>query len=218
MMHGQFELPLIYQVIAIFLLAITGAIIAIRKKYDFSGVLIMAFIAGAGGAIIRDGIFLNQVSLIIEHWQYLVAILLAAMITPLFINYIKKIIPIFVAIDALGLGMFGIISAQMAINSNLNILAAIFIGLVGAISGGFLRDIVTKNEPLLLKPGQYYFTAVLIGIMIFIFLNVYFGINAQFSAIIGILFTFTLRILSYKLNWHTAPAINISQKLFKKNK
>lgn len=215
-MNGQFELPLLFQVIAVFLLAITGAMVAIEKKYDFSGVFVLAFIAGGSGAIIRDGVFLNKIPVIIEQWQYLAVIILAAIITAIFINYIKKITTIFVAIDALGLGIFGIISAQMAINSNLNVLAAIFVGLIGAISGGFLRDILTKSEPLLLKPGQYYITAALAGILLFILSSVYFDLNAQTAAIAAIVLIFIIRMLSYVFNWQTSPAINISQKLFNK--
>lgn len=213
MIHGQFEIPLIYQVLAVFLLAITGAMVAIEKKYDFSGVLILAFIAGASGAIIRDGIFLDKVPIMIEQWQYLIAIILAGIITAIFMPYIKKFNTVFVIIDALGLGIFGVIAAQMAINQNLNIIAAMFIGLIGAVSGGFFRDIVTKSDPLLLKPGQYYFTAALIGIVGFIMLAVYGNIEAQTAALIGIGLTLLLRLFSYFLNWQTTPAENISKKL-----
>lgn len=216
MISGQFELPLFFQVIAVFLLAITGAMLATEKKYDFSGVFVLAFITGASGAIIRDGIFLAQIPVMIEDWQYLAAILVATIITPLFIYYIKKITLIFIIIDALGLGIFGIIATQMALNNNLNILAAVLIGMIGAVSGGFLRDILTKSEPLLLKPGQYYVTASLAGIVLFVALTIYFTLNAQTAAIISIALIFLIRMLSYAFNWRTFPAVNLSQKLFRK--
>lgn len=217
-LQGQFELPLIYQVVAVFLLAITGAVVATEKKYDFAGVFTLAFIAGASGSIIRDGVFLSKVPVIVEQWQYLVAIIIAAIITPLFINYIKKITMLFVIFDALGLGLFGIISTQMALDSQLNILAAILIGLVGAISGGFLRDIFTKSEPLLLKPGQYYITAALAGIVLFVVLSVSAGLPTQLAAVAGIVLVFVIRILSFALNLQTTPAINVSQKFSPKNR
>lgn len=212
MIQGQFEIPFIYQLIAVFLLAITGAMIAMEKRYDFSGVLIMAFIAGASGAMIRDGMFLNQVPVMIEQWQYLAVIIAAAVVTAVFIMFIKRFNMVFVIVDALGLGIFGIIAAQMALNDGLNILAAIFVGLIGAVSGGFLRDIVTNTKPLLLKPSQYYFTAALAGIVIFIILAVYAGINAQIAAIIGIVITFLIRMLSITLNWHTFPVIDMTKR------
>ncbi len=215
MLLGQFELPLFFQVIAVFLLAITGAMLATEKKYDFSGVFVLAFITGASGAIIRDSVFLLQKPVIIEEWQYLVAILIATIITPIFIYYIKKINLVFIIIDALGLGLFAIISTQMALDNDLNILAAVLVGMVGAISGGFLRDIFTKSEPLLLKPGQYYITASLVGIVLFIALTMYASLNAQTAAILSIALIFLVRMLSYAFNWRTFPAINISQKLFK---
>ena len=211
---GQFELPLIFQVCAVFLLAITGAIVAMERKYDFAGVFMLAFITGASGAIIRDGVFLDRLPVMVEQWPYLAAILLAAIITLLFFGYIKKITPVFVVVDALGLGIFGIISAQLALYANLNVLAAVFIGLIGAISGGILRDIFTKSDPLLLKPGQYYITAALAGIILFIVLCLYAGMPAQWAALIGIAVTLVIRLLSYIFNWQTGPAINVSKKIF----
>ncbi len=213
MLHGQFTLPFAYELTAVFLLAITGAMVAIEKDYDFSGVLILAFIAGASGAIIRDGIFLNKVPIMVEKWQYLAAILAGAVITALFIGLIKKFNTVFVLIDALGLGIFGIIAAQLALMQDLNVLSAVLIGIVGATTGGLLRDLITTNEPLLLKPGQYYFSAALIGIIAFIALAVYADVNAQIAAIIGIFIVFVLRVLSFALNWQSFPAVNISKTL-----
>lgn len=213
MIEGQFVMPFSYEIIATFLLGITGAMVAIEKKYDFSGVLILALIAGASGGIIRDGVFLSNVPVFIEKWEYIAAIIAASIATAIFIFYIKKIMMVFVIIDALGLGIFGIIATQMALNANLNILAAVFIGLIGAISGGFLRDLVTKEEPLLLKPGQFYFTAALVGIVAFIALGVYGNVNAQTAALISIAIIFLIRMASILLNWHTFPAVNISKKL-----
>jgi uncharacterized membrane protein YeiH len=172
----------------------------------------MAFIAGASGSMIRDGIFLDRIPIMVEQWQYLAVIVLAAVVTALFVMFIKRFSMVFVVVDALGLGIYGIIAAQMAINADLNILAAIFIGLIGAISGGFLRDIVTNTDPLLLKPSQYYFTAALAGIVIFIALAIYLNINAQIAAIIGISITFLIRMLSVTLNWHTFPVIDMTKR------
>jgi uncharacterized membrane protein YeiH len=216
MVPGQFELPLIYQLIAVFLLAITGAMLALEKKYDVSGVFVLALIAGASGGIIRDGMFLATIPVIVQQWQYLAAIILAVIVSLIFISYIKRFATVFVAIDALGLGLFGIVSTQMALDSHLNILAAIFIGVVGAVSGGFLRDILTQTESLLLKPGQYYISAVLAGIILFLFLAMYVGIHTQVAIIAGIGITFVIRMLSFTFNWQTAPAITISEKLFHK--
>lgn len=216
MMPGEFELPLIYQLIAVFLLAITGAMLALEKKYDVSGVFVLALIAGASGGIIRDGVFLATIPVIIQQWQYLAAIILAVVVSLLFISFIKRFARVFVAIDALGLGLFGIVSTQMALDSHLNILAAIFIGVVGAVSGGFLRDIFTQTESFLLKPGQYYISAALAGIILFLFLAMYVGTETQFAIIAGIAITFVIRMLSFTFNWQTAPAITISEKLFHK--
>jgi len=219
MIEGQFVMPLGYEILATFLLAITGALLAIDKKYDISGVLILAVIAGAGGGLLRDGIFLSQIPLFIQNWEYIAAVIVAAIVAAVFAVFFKKITVLFVIADALGLGIFGIIATQMSLNAGLSVLAAIFIGLVGAVGGGLLRDVLIQQEPLLLKPGQFYFTAALIGIIVFLMLGIYAHLGAQLSAIISILIVFLVRMLSVILNWQTFPALEISQKFTKtKNK
>jgi uncharacterized membrane protein YeiH len=218
MIEGQFVMPMGYELIATFLLATTGAILAIDKKYDISGVLILAVIAGAGGGLLRDGIFLSQVPLFIQNWEYIVAVILAAIFSAIFTVFFNKITLFFVMADALGLGIFGIIATQMSLNAGLSVLAAIFIGLVGAVGGGLLRDVLIQQEPLLLKPGQFYFTAALIGIVVFLMLGIYGHYSAQISAIVSIVLVFLIRMLSIILNWQSFPVLDISQKLAIKKK
>jgi len=212
-MQGQFELPLIYQLIAVFLLAITGAMVAVERKYDIAGLFALAFVAGASGAIIRDGLFLAKIPIIIQEWQYLVAITLGAVVALFFMSYLKKFTTIFVIVDALGLAIFAMISTQMALDINLNVLAALLVGLTGAVIGGFLRDIFTGREALLLKPGQYYISAALAGIILFLILSYYLDVNAQLAAILGIILTFAIRIMSYFFNWQTSAVTDLPHKI-----
>jgi len=59
-LRGTFELPAIFDMGAVFFFALTGALAAIRRGYDFVGLFIMAFVTGVGGGLIRDGLFIQQ--------------------------------------------------------------------------------------------------------------------------------------------------------------
>src|SRR5204862_2983964 len=57
---GDFSLPPSFDIGAIFFFALTGVLAAVRRGYDFIGLFTMAFVTGLGGALIRDGIFLQD--------------------------------------------------------------------------------------------------------------------------------------------------------------
>lgn len=203
---GQFEFPVAYNLLATFLFALTGVILAAKRQYDIIGVIILATVAGAGGGLIRDGIFLQQgPPLLVQDYRFLVAILLAVVFGTFFYHVVKKWDGVFFVADALGLGIYGVIGAQLSIHAGLGIIAALLVGFISAIGGGLLRDILTKKEPVIFFPGQYYAAAALIGIAIFLFLGVIVRINAQLAAIIAITVTFFLRLAAMKFDLSTKP-------------
>lgn len=203
---GQFEFPIVYNLLAVFLFALTGVILATKRGYDLIGVGIIALIAGAGGGLIRDGIFLqNGPVLFIQSPQFILAVLLAILVGSIAFHVVKKFNGLFFFADALGLGIYGVIGAQMTINLGLSALAAIIVGFASAVGGGMIRDILIKKEPVIFFPGQYYSLAALVGICMFLLLGLQFGINAQVSAIIAISVTFFFRLASIKFNLRSKP-------------
>lgn len=208
---GQFDFPVAYNLIATFLFALTGVILATKRNYDIVGVIILATVAGAGGGLIRDGIFLQDgPPLLVQDYRFLVAILLAVIFGTFFYHMVKRWDGVFFVADALGLGIYGVIGAQLSIHAGLGIIAALLVGFISAIGGGLLRDILTKKEPVIFFPGQYYAAAALIGISVFLFLGVVLRINAQAAAIIAITLTFILRLAAMKFDLSTKPLANFA--------
>lgn len=203
---GQFNFPLIYNVLATFLFALTGVILATKRGYDLIGVGIMALISGAGGGLIRDGIFLqNGPVLFIQSPYFILAVFYAILLGSFAYHVIKKFNVIFFTADALGLGIYGIIGAQMSLNLGLGVMAAIIVGFSSAVGGGMIRDVLIRREPVIFFPGQYYSLAALIGIVLFLILGLQFKVNAQVAAIIAIMVTFFVRLSSMKFNVSSKP-------------
>lgn len=204
---GQFDFPLAYNLIATFLFGLTGVILAIKRGYDLIGVSVLAFVAGAGGGLLRDGIFLqNGPVLFIQDTRFVLAIFFAILVGLSIPSLVKKFNPVFFIADALGLGIYGVIGAQMTINLGLDVFAAIIVGFITAIGGGLLRDTMIKKEPVILLPGQYYAVAALSGVITFLILAIGLELNAQFSAIVAITFTFILRVAAVKFDMRSKPA------------
>jgi uncharacterized membrane protein YeiH len=205
-LREMFELPVIFDLGAVFFFALTGALAAIRRGYDLVGMFIMAFVTGVGGALIRDGLFIQQgPPAIAVDGRYLAAVLLACIAGMAIGGFIERFQKTIAYVDALGLGAYAVVGVQKALAAGMSIPAAIMVGTINAVGGGLLRDIIVRVEPLMLKPGQFYVLAALLGTTLFVSLTLYTRLEATPSALIAIGATFVFRVLTILFNWQTKP-------------
>ena len=80
---------------------------------------------------------------------------------------------------------------------------AILVGVINAAGGGLLRDIITREEPLVFKPGQFYILTAFGGSAAFVFLTVYLEVPATQAGLMAIALTFIFRALTITFNWRT---------------
>lgn len=201
MLVGQFHLPIIFDLVATFLLAVTGALAAERKGYDVMGVMVLALATGAGGSLIRDSIFLRQgPPAVLVDGRYLLVIVAAGLVGLFFGARLNRVEWFFTLADALGLGIYMVVGAQKTINAGLPVTAALLVGVTNAVGGGVIRDVLAREEPILFKPGYLYALAAVIGCAVFLGLGVGLRMDAQPAALIAIGLTFLLRVLSLRLN------------------
>jgi len=198
---GQFNLSIWFDLVAVSLLAMTGALRARQKGYDIVGVLALAFATGAGGGLIRDSMFLNTPPVVITDPRYLMVITIAALIGFVFGERLNRFQTIFVMFDALGLGAYAIVGAQKSLNQGFTVGASILVGVVNAVGGGLLRDVLAREEPMLFKPSEFYAIAAFLGCVVFVSLALWLDMQATQAAFIAIAATFLFRILSLRFGW-----------------
>jgi uncharacterized membrane protein YeiH len=205
-MQEQFHIPIIFDLGATFVFGITGALAALRRGYDFIGLYALAFASGVGGGLLRDGLFIQQgPPALTTDSRYLLVILAAGIVGLLFRRWVNRFTRVIALIDALGLGAYAVVGVQKSMAAGLSIPAAVLVGVINAVGGGLLRDLLVRDEPLLLKPGQFYALAALGGCLLFVFLTVNIRLSVPRAAIITIVCTFALRVLAIVFNWRTKP-------------
>jgi uncharacterized membrane protein YeiH len=202
-MPEQFQLSIQFDLAAIFLFALTGAWVGIRRHHDFVGVFVLALVTGVGGALIRDGMFLQEVPAVLRDQRYLYAVLGAALLGGLTYRLARRFERVIAAVDALGLGAYAVVGMQKSFAAGLSPMAAVLIGVVNAVGGGILRDVIVREEPLLLKPGQLYVLAALTGCLMFVALTRISKLHMEDAAYIAIATVFILRMLAIQFNWRT---------------
>jgi uncharacterized membrane protein YeiH len=205
-LSGSFALPVLFDLGATFAFALTGALAAIKRHYDIVGVLALALVTGLGGGLIRDGLFLDiGPTPLLTNPHYLEAVVLAAVCGVILGTRIQHFSRVIATVDALGLGAYAAFGVQKSLLAGLAPPAAILVGVVNAVGGGVLRDLLCREEPLVFKPGQFYFLIALGGAVVFLFCTAMLGWSANHAAITTVALTFVLRILTITFNWRTAP-------------
>jgi uncharacterized membrane protein YeiH len=206
MQDSAFHLPVWFDLGATFAFGVTGALAAIRRGYDIVGVFFLALACGIGGGLIRDAVFIHSAAAtpLLTDARYIGAIVAATVIGAAFGSHVKRFRRTIALIDAIGLGAYAAFGTQKALQAGLAVPAAILVGVINAAGGGLLRDVITREEPLVFKPGQFYVLTALAGAVTFVFAAARIEISATLAAWAAIVVTFVFRVLAILFNWRTS--------------
>jgi uncharacterized membrane protein YeiH len=200
------KFPESFDLIAVLLFSLSGVVAAMRRAYDAVGVFILALVTGAGGGLIRDGLFLRQAPpALMQNWRLLPAVLGACFLGWLVHDWIVRWQKGIAVLDAVGLGIFSMVGLLKAIETGLSVPASILVGVANAVGGGLLRDLLTGEEPLLFKPGQFYVLASLAGCLVFVGFAHKALLTPRHAEWLAVTTIFGLRIFAIMFNWRTTP-------------
>jgi uncharacterized membrane protein YeiH len=203
---APFQLPLALDLAATLVFAATGALAARSKGFDVVGVAVLGLVTGLGGALLRDGLFLQAgPPIVIRDGRYLAAVLAGTVAGGWFAAHLGRLSVPFQLADALGLGLYAAVGAQKATDAGLPFLGALLVASVNAVGGSVLRDLLCREVPLLFRPGEFYALAAIGGAAVFLLLARVVHVPDYAAAIAGIAIAFALRVASLKLGWRTVP-------------
>lgn len=155
------------EILGTIVFAISGAVLACRKDYDLTSVIVIAFAVGNGGGTMRDVLIGATPVFWISQSSYVIVSVITAVIVFFVgekINFNRKSLLI---ADAIGLGIFAIAGAEKTLAMHLPALVAVMMGVLSAVGGGAIRDILCGDVPLIFKP-EIYATAALAGAAIYV--------------------------------------------------
>lgn len=131
--------------------AVSGALAAVRKRFDVVGVVALAAATAVGGGMARD-VFIGDIPpAALRDWRYLAVPVVAALLVmwwhPLLFRLHRPIL----LFDAAGLGLFCVVGAVKSTDAGLNLAAAVAMGVLTAVGGGMLRDVLSGEHPLVFR-------------------------------------------------------------------
>lgn len=137
------------EVVATLAFALSGVIEGARKRLDAVGICVVAGLAAFGGGTVRDVLLDRRPLFWVEHALY-IWVLLALCIGAMVFMRARHLEPTERAMqwpDALGLGLFTAVGTQIALDAGMPAIVAVVLGMVTAVFGGVLRDIVCNEIP-----------------------------------------------------------------------
>jgi uncharacterized membrane protein YeiH len=186
----------------IFVFAVSGALVAVRQRLDVVGMVALAEITALGGGIVRDLMIGAVPPTAFTSLGYVLTPLPAAAVVFFWHPQVARILPTVLWFDAAGLGLFCATGTLKALEHGLSPLHAVLLGIVTAVGGGILRDMMSGQIPSVLYDRQLYAVPATLGAVV---VAVAHSLNAQGPAVTAgaAALAFTLRILALRHQWRT---------------
>jgi uncharacterized membrane protein YeiH len=211
--EADFRVPFLFQHAATFVWAVSGAVVGIRKRFDITGVFVVALLSSAGGGLVRDAIFLQRTPMFLVDPIYLPLVAGATLLMTLFTATLTNVVQgdtvskLVDLIDAVGTPAFAVVGMQLAQEHGIPLASVVFVGVANGVTGGLLRDVVVRDVPSLLRPGQFVSLTLLFACGLFLVLTTRLAMNPTTAAWITVGTYFVLRVIAVAYNWQTRPVL-----------
>jgi uncharacterized membrane protein YeiH len=204
------HLPILFDLLGVFTAAASGALTGLRRGLDLVGVLVLGAVTGLGGGVVRDLMIGAIPPAMLADWRYL-TIATAASMSVIAAEYrrrppldrLRARIPLATAYnlaDAATLGCFAVSGTGKALEYGLASVPAALMGVVTAVGGGVIRDVLVNEVPTVLR-RELYAVPALIGALII-------AVSAKLEpaltplAFLAAAVTAALRLVSLHRGWH----------------
>ncbi len=200
--EATFAIPLWADLLAIGIGGLQGAMFAAQfrdRRLDLLGVAIIGIAAGFGGGLIRD-LLLNEVPVALQQNWYLIVATGAALLGMLLERLFSRLGTVITVLDALTIGLYCAIGTTKALSLGLPAIPSVFVGVVAAVGGSILRDMLLNLPIALMHVGSLYAVAAVAGASTLVTLLAL-GVPVFIAATICVIVTFGVRVLAVLFRW-----------------
>lgn len=183
-----------------FAFAISGAVAARDRGLDWFGVIVVAFAVACGGGVLRDLCIGAVPPAGLTDWRYLAIVMAAAFMTMATSGLVARLANPVLLFDTVGLGLFAVTGAQKTMIFGHNAEVAVLLGVVTAVGGGVIRDVLLNRVPAILQ-RDIYASAALVGAVIVVGAKTL-GWGTDWSPWLAMAVCIGLRYFSLRYHWN----------------
>lgn len=190
----------VVDLLGVFVGGITGTLVARRYKFDITGMWALALVSGLGGGMIRDVLLQAGPPLALVEPRYLPTVLVATIIGAIFGPRVESLRRTILVADAIALSGFAVAGTLRAVDTGLGPWPAVLLGVITAVGGGLIRDVMTGVTPEIFRRGELYAFAAL-GTSLAIVLLRELDVTRGVIIVVGMAVGITLRLGSFRWGW-----------------
>ncbi|RVX42132.1 putative membrane protein YeiH [Nonomuraea polychroma] len=195
--------------VGIFVFALSGALMGVRKRLDVVGMMVLAGMTSLGGGVVRD-LILNVRPAAFQSVGYVLVPVAATVIVFFWHPHVARVMPAILVLDAAGLGLFCAVGTEKALEYGLSPLHAALLGVVTAVGGGMLRDVLAGEIPTLLYDRQLYAVPAMLGSGAMAVVYSY-GLHGWPATLSAAVLAFGLRIAAMRFKWRAPLARGVGE-------
>ena len=193
----------VLDLLGVFVFALSGATLAVSRRFDAFGVLFLASVAALGGGVARD-VLLDVPPVALQETSYLLVPLVAGALVFFFSPLVERLAGAVRLFDAAGLGLFVATGTTKALDAGLDAAGAVTVGCLTGIGGGVVRDVLVGDVPVVLR-REVYAVPALLGAAVVVAAEAV-GWERTPSAVGAAVLVFGLRMLGVWRDWHAPVA------------
>jgi uncharacterized membrane protein YeiH len=190
------------EAIGVLAFAISGIIEAARKHFDLVGVVMVGFIAAFGGGTLRDVLLDRRPFFWVEQEFWVWVLIGIGVALPFFFKsrHIELTARAMLIPDAVGLGAFAAGGTHIALQMQVSPLIAVLMGVITAVVGGVLRDVLVNEVPRAFHDHQPYAVIAFAGGWLVVLLS-FIGTPESVDVLVAAVLMIVVRLLAVKFGW-----------------
>lgn len=135
--------------------AISGVLVAMEKRLDLFGILIIAFVTAIGGGTLRDLLIGNTPVIWMRSMVYVLTIVATVVVAIVFAKQLKFLRTSLFLFDTVGIGLYTLIGVEKGLEIGLSPVICVLLGTITACFGGVIRDILCNEIPVIFRKELY---------------------------------------------------------------
>jgi uncharacterized membrane protein YeiH len=176
--------------------AISGVLIAMNKRMDPFGVIIIAFVTAVGGGTLRDVMVGIEPVSWMRNMIYVYVIFASTVFAVVFRNQLKHLRRSLFLFDTIGIGLYTVVGIETGLTAELHPIICVFLGTMTACFGGVIRDILCNEIPVIFRK-EIYATACILGGLTYFLLREFLESQNSLFVIAGLV-VIVVRLLAVK--------------------